>query len=417
MAKNESSLSQDFTSALNQSLKPGKIIVMAPGLLVGIAAAILFFWLGGMIKPQGLRWLSWIVQRFGALIFVYFVLASMTSAVAMAHAQATGGRIGVRGGWGLIAKSIGPVVIGTLKPIIMFIASLAIIWVAGALGAIPEAGPIIWGIISIVPVAAGLLAIFILARLVVIGFVFPAVLSVKKESGLACYRESVRFAKGHACLVLGRLAIAALAALVFYQIVCAGFSMTATHSSRTMGDNALTLRGSRLFGYLAGVPGIFGTAPRGFALQSPASSFQEQAARIPIAVPAEKLPERDLRSVLRRGLTGEAARPAAVRKATHKVGGWIFSVVFIVAATVPCSIPLLFLALSGYRTFMSFKDSEEIPLETVEVSLPQKKKTAEEMPDKKPEDVAKKASEKGRARGGKGSEAKPKKPRGRAPKK
>jgi hypothetical protein len=352
MAKNDASLPQDFTSALNLTLKPGKIIVVALGLVVGIAIAIVSFWLGGMIKAEGLHWLSWIVQRAGALIFAYVVLAAMCSAVAMAHAESRNERIGVAGGWALIAKNLGPVVLGTLKPILVFVCCVAIIWLAGALGAIPQAGPVLWAIISVVPLAAGLLAILILVKLFLVSFVFPAALSANRATGSACYKDSSRFIKKHVAHFLGRLGIAVVLCLVLYRIVFAGFALTAAHSSRTMGNNKVTLHGSRLFDYVAGVPGISGTAPRGFGMGNPARPFLE------VEAPA-KAPEPDLKSILKRGFTG-----GATAKTSHKVGGWIFSLVFLVFATIPLSIPLIFFAVSGYRAFLSLKDVEEIPLET-----------------------------------------------------
>ncbi|MDP2894978.1 MAG: hypothetical protein Q8Q12_00290 [bacterium] len=352
MAKNDASLPQDFTSALNLTLKPGKIIVVALGLVVGIAIAIVSFWLGGMIKAEGLHWLSWIVQRAGGVIFAYVVLAAMCSAVAMAHAESRNERIGVASGWALIAKNIGPVVLGTLKPILVFICSVAIIWLAGLLGAIPKAGPILWAIISVVPLAAGVLAILTLMKLFLVSFVFPAALSVNRANGTACYKESSRFIKTHVAHFLGRLGIAAVLCLVLYRIVFAGFAVTAAHSSRTMGNNKVTLHGSRLFDYVAGVPGISGTAPRGFGMSNPTRPFLEVEAPAKAAKP-------DLKSILKRGLAG-----GATAKTSHKVGGWIFSFVFLVFATIPLSIPLVFFGVSGYRAFVSLKDVEEIPLET-----------------------------------------------------
>jgi hypothetical protein len=365
MAKNDSSLPQDFTSAVNLTLKPAKILVVALGLVVGIATAILASRLGAMIKAEGLRWLSWLVQRSGALIFAYVVLAAMCSATAMAHAESRNERMGVGAGWASILRNLGPVVLGTLKPILVFICSVAIIWAAGALGAIPQAGPIIWAIISVVPLAAGLLAIFVLVKLVLVSFVFPAALSVNRASGAACYKESSLFIKKHVAHFLGRLGIAAVLCLVFYRIVFAGFGITAAHSSRTMGNNKVTLNGSRLFEYVAAVPGISGTAPRGFGLRNPALPF------LTVEAPA-KAPEPDVKSILRRGFAG-----GATAKTTHKVGGWIFSFVLLVFATIPLSIPLIFFALSGYRAFVSLKDADEIPLETEALDLAKLKETAE----------------------------------------
>jgi hypothetical protein len=85
---------------------------------------------------------------------------------------------------------------------------------------------------------------------------------------------------------------------------------------------------------------------------NPARPFLE------VEAPA-KAPEPDLKSILKRGFTG-----GATAKTSHKVGGWIFSLVFLVFATIPLSIPLIFFAVSGYRAFLSLKDVEEIPLET-----------------------------------------------------
>jgi hypothetical protein len=119
-----------------------------------------------------------------------------------------------------------------------------------------------------------------------------------------------------------------------------------------MGNNKVTLNGSRLFDYLVAVPGISGTAPRGFGMGNPARPFLE------VEAPA-KAPEPDLKSILKRGFTG-----GATAKTSHKVGGWIFSLVFLVFATIPLSIPLTFFAVSGYRAFVSLKDVEEMPLET-----------------------------------------------------
>jgi len=355
MAKNTSSLPQDFTKALNLTLRPGRVIVLALGLLIGVAAAILFFWLGGRIDPEeypALRWLSWIIQRLGAVIFAYVVLASMCSVVAMADAESTDEKIGVPAGWALIARNIGPVVLATLKPIIVFVALTAIIWLAGALGAIPKVGPIIWSIISIIPVAAGLLATFIVVKLFLVSFLFPAVLSVTKEKGVGCYKEAVRFMKGHAAHILGRLAVAILVCLVFYGIVLAAFSFTATHTSRTMGEtNKTTFHGSELFDYVSGVPGIVGTAPRGLAVQDPIRPFREVAPIPP---------------------TG-----------TRFVGGLIFSLVFIVVSVILFSLPLLFFALSGYCAYMSFKDAPEIPLRTEAVDWSAIKETAQEIAGKR----------------------------------
>jgi hypothetical protein len=375
MDRNNTSLPQDFTSALNLSLKPGKIIVMALALLIGVAAVILFFWVGGMIKAEGLRWLSWIVQRLGALIFAYVALSAMCSVVAMAHAGSTGERASVLSGWGSIAKNLAPVVVGTLKPIIVFLVCIAIIWVVGVVGAIPEAGPILWAILSVIPLAAGLFATLVLAKLLLVAFVLPAAVSVNQGKGTACYKDAARFVKKHVAHFLGRFAIAALLCLVFYRIILAGFALTAGQSSRTMGNNKVTLHGSRLFEYLAGVPGISGTAPRGFRMSNPARPFLE--VRTP-----QKAAEPDVKSILKRGLGGGATSKV---KVTQRVGGWIFSFVFLVFATIPLSIPLIFFAVSGYRAFLSFKDAEEIPLDTEAMDWSHIKETAEEITGKKAE--------------------------------
>jgi len=345
------SLSEDLTKALNLTLRPGRIVVQALGLLIGVAAVILFFWLGGLIKPQGLRWLSWLIQRIGAVIFAYVVLASMSSVVAMAHAESTGERIGVPAGWALLTRNIGPVIFGTIKPIGVFLGLVAVIWIAGVLGAIPGFGPIGWSFLSIVALPAGLLAIFIIVKLFLVSFLFPTVLSVTKEKGTACYKESVRLIKGHAADILGRLGVAVLVCLVFYTIIVAGFSLTASQSSRTMGNNRVTLVGSPLFEWLGGVPGIRGTAPRGLGVENPASPFR-------YAVPF---------------------RPGGARR----VGGWIFSVIFIVAAVIPLSLPFLFLALSGYCAYLSFKDAPELPLRTEAVDWAEIKETAQEIAGKR----------------------------------
>jgi len=277
MSNEKASLSKDLTRAVNLALRPGRVVVLALGLLIGVAVVILFFWLGGLIKPPGLRWLRWVIQRLGAVVFAYVTLATMSSAVAMAHAESTGEKIGVPAGWSMIARNLGPVVLGTIKPIVVFIALIAVIWLAGLLGLIPQVGPILWSITSPVWLTAGVLAMFIIAKLFLASFLFPAVLSVSKQKGVACYRESVRLLKGHAADILGRLAVAILVCLVFYKIIFAGFAVTASHTSRTMGKNRATLRGCQLLEYVAGVPGIKGAAPPGLAYKTPLCPFRTRA--------------------------------------------------------------------------------------------------------------------------------------------
>jgi hypothetical protein len=373
MSNNESSLAHDFTKACNSTLRPSRIIVLSLGLLIGVAAAILFFWLGGLIKPQGLRWLSWVIQRIGAVIFAYTTLASLSAVVAMAHAESNGERIGVPAGWAMIVRNLGPVVFGTLKPIVVFVGLVAVIWLVGAIGAIPEVGPIIWGIASVVPVAAGLLATFVLAKLVLVSFVFPAVLSVNKEKGVATYKESVRMIKAHAARYVGRLALVILVCFVFYQVLLAGFSVTAAHSARTMGNNRLTLRGSQLFDYVAGVPGVSGTALRGFSVDNPTGPFVQKAW----------------------GLPAEAGRmffgvETPRLKATQKVGGWIFSLELLVLSAILFSLPLLFFSLSGYNTYLSLQGKPEIPLKTEAVDWSEIKETAHEIAGKRKSEPAEK---------------------------
>ncbi len=348
------SLSEDLTKALNLTLRPGRVAVLALGLLIGVAAAILFFGLGGLIKPEeypGLQWLAWVIKRIGAVIFAYVILASMSSVVAMAHAESTGEKIAARAGWALLTRNIGPVIFGTIKPIGVFLGLVALIWVAGVLGAIPGFGPIGWSFLSIVALPAGLLAIFIIVKLFIVSFLFPTVLSLTKQKGAACYKESVRFIKGHVAHILGRLGVAVLVCSVFYAIITAGFALTASQSSRTMGNNRATLVGSPVFDWLAGVPGIRGTAPRGLAVENPAASFRHTL----------------------------ALRPTGARR----VGGWIFSVIFIVVAVIPLSLPFLFLALSGYCAYLSFKDAPELPLRTEAVDWSGIKETAQEIAGKR----------------------------------
>ncbi len=387
MSNNQGSLANDFTRALNLALKPAKIAVLSLGLLIGAAVAILFFWIGGLIKPEALRWLAWIIQRLGALIFGYVALASMCSVVAMGHAESTGERMGVGSGWALIARNITPVVVATLKVIIFFVASVAVIWAVGALGAIPEVGPILSGIlIPIVSVAAGLFAIFMLLKLFLVSFVFPAVLCVTKGKGFVSYKESVRFIKGHIAHTLGRVALAVVACLVLYKIMVAGLSLTAGHTSRTMGNNRVTLRGSRLFDHAAGIPGMSGTAPHGFGVESPASPFRGAA----LGAAQEALQ----RAVDILDIQG----PAPFRmKATQKVGGWIFSIILIVVSTVVFSVPVLLFSLSGYCAYMSFKDAPEIPLKAEAVDWAAIKGTAKEVTGKRKGEQSEKPAKGGSA--------------------
>ncbi len=359
MAKEASSLAQDLTKALNLTLRPGRVIVLALGLLIGVAAAILFFWLGGLVEPPGLQWLRWIIQRLGALVFVYVVLASMCSVVAMAHSESGEQKIGVSAGWASIARNIGPVILATLKPIIVFLVLLAVIWLIGLIGLIPEVGPIVWSIVSIVPIAAGLLATLIVVKLFFVSFLFPAILCANKEKGTATYSEAVRFIKVHAAHFLGRIGITILVCAVFYQILLAGFALTAAHSSRTMGKNAATLCGSSLFEYSSGVPGLAGTAPQGFAAKNPAYPFMGKG----------------VQALLRYNMFSP--------RATQKVGGWIFSIIFIVVSSLLFSLPLLFFALSGYFTFLALKGAPEIPLRTEEVDWSAIKETAHEITGKR----------------------------------
>jgi len=356
MANDKSSFAQDFTRTVNLTLRPGRVIVLALGLLIGVALAIFFSWLGSLITPRGLQWLSWIIQRLGALLFVYVVLASMCSAVAMAHSESSEQKTGVPAGWAMIVRNVGPIVLATLKPIVVFVALVAIIWLIGALGAIPGFGPIGWSILSIVPITAGLVATFIAVKLFFVGFLFPAILCTNKEKGLATYKEAVRVIKGHAAHFLGRIALTVLVCAVFYQILLAGFALTAAHSSRTMGNNAATLKGSDLFEYISGIPGLEGTAPGGFAVKNPAFSFMQKG----------------WQTVAMRGI-----------KATHKVGGWIFSIIFIVASSVVFSLPLLFFAISGYYTFLGLKEAPEMPLRTEAVDWSAIKETAQEITGKR----------------------------------
>ena len=363
MANEKSSFAQDFTRTVNLTLRPGRVMVLALGLLIGVAIAIFLFWLGGLIasvgKREGLLWLSWIIQRVGALLFAYIVLASMCSAVAMAHSESSEQKMGVPAGWALIARNIGPVALATLKPIIVFVALIAIIWLIGLIGLIPEVGPIIWSIVSIVPIAAGLLATFVVVKLFFVSFLFPAILCTNQEKGVATYKEAVRIIKGHAAAFLGRIAVTILVCAVFYQILLAGFSLTAGHSSRTMGKNAATLCGSALFDYASGIPGLAGTAPSGFAAKNPASPFVAKGVQT-------------LQNYL-------MFRP----RATQRVGGWIFSIIFIVAASVLFSLPLLFFAISGYYTFLALKEEPEMPLRTEAVDWSAIKETAQEITKKR----------------------------------
>lgn len=356
MANDKSSFAQDFTRTVNLTLRPGRVIVLALGLLIGVAITIFFFWLGSLITARGLQWLSWIIQRLGALLFVYVVLASMCSAVAMAHSESSEQKIGVPAGWASIPRNIGPVVLATVKPIAVFVALVAIIWLIGALGAIPEVGPIIWSIVSIVPVAAGLLATFIVVKLFFVSFLFPAILCTNKDKGVATYREAVGVIKSHAAHFLGRIAVTVLVCAVFYQILLAGFALTAAHSARTMGRNAATLKGSDLFEYISGIPGLEGTAPGEFAVKNPAFSFMQKG--------WQSVAFRDI-------------------KATHKVGGWIFSIIFIVASSVIFSLPLLFFAISGYHAFLALKEAPEMPLRTEAVDWSAIKETAQEITKKR----------------------------------
>jgi len=361
MANERASLSQDLTRALSLTFRPGRVAVMALGLLIGVAAAMAFYWIGGLIKPQAIRWLAWIIQRIGAVIFAYVVLASMGSAVSMAHAESTGGRVGVPAGWALIARNVGAVATGTIKPIIIFVASLAIIWGAGALGAIPKVGPILWAIISIVAVAAGLLAVLVVIKLFLVSFLFPSVLSVAKQKGVASYRESGRLIKGHAAHVLGRIAVAVLICLVFYKVIVAGFAFTARQTANVMGDNAATLRGwEGLLKNVVGIPGVAGTAPEGLGVEDPFWPFR----RLTIL------------------------RPTGTRFA----GALIFSIVLIVISTIILSVPLIFFALSGYYAYMSFKDAPELPLK-VKADWSEIKKTAKEIAGKRKGETEEKAGE------------------------
>ncbi len=358
MANNKASIAQDVTRAFNLTLRPGRVIVVALGLLIGVAIAILFFWLGGLIDEPGLRWLGWVIQRLGALIFAYLLLATMSSAVAMAHAESTGDKISVPAGWAQITRNLGPVVMGTIKPIALFVGLVVIIWLAGLVGLIPQVGPLLWSITSPLWLAAGLLAIFIVVKLFLVGFLFPAMLSVTGKKGTDCYKESVQMLKRHGANMLGRIAVVLLICLLFYKIIVAGFSMTSSHSSKTMGNNTQTLRGSVLLEYVSGVPGMSGASPLGFGLRNPAAPF----------------------------LRVSLFRP----RGTRFVGGLIFSLVLIVASVIIFSLPCLLFALSGYCAYQSLKDAPELPLRTEAVDWQEIKQTAHEIAGKRKGEEGKK---------------------------
>lgn len=188
----QNSMVKDLAGALNQALKPAKIIVMGAGVLVALVVLVGLGALGGLIKTPGVLWIGWIIQTAGVLGAFLVLVANMVAVVCMTSKEESGGKkMSFLGGIGTASANILKVLCALMKPIIFILAGIAVILGLGLIGLIPKVGPVVWGLgLGLVTAVAGLFVVFWMLKLLLGTFVLPAILVEGKEEGV--YRHAVQ---------------------------------------------------------------------------------------------------------------------------------------------------------------------------------------------------------------------------------
>jgi len=351
---NKNSFTDDLVRAFNHSISCTKIAVMALGTIVALFLFALFGGLGGLIEPKGLQWLAWIIQKLGLFSAFIIVVSTMTAVVKMAMLEEKGEKkLSFLGAIGATIGNIPKVLAAVINPILLILAAVLVIWLFGLIGWIPAVGPVIWGIIGILVVCAGIYVAYTIFKLFLGVFALPNIISEGKQEGKSYRRTMSDFVKGHLFSLLGRLAIVALVIAVFLKIAIAGVGFAERTTRITMIDNYSTMTASPIRKYIPG----FGAV----RFQSPILS-----------------------TILN---TGAAFRKAGtggyeVAGTEEKIGGWIYHIELVVVASVILAIAGIFFATSGCYAYQSLKEQPPIELKMPEMNVDVVMKKAEEIKSK-----------------------------------
>jgi hypothetical protein len=164
------------------------------------------------------------------------MLAAMVAVAKMAASDVAGKKMGFIGGFGVMAANIVKVVFGTIVPVLVLVASVVVIWLVALLGAIPKFGPIFWGIVSIIPIIVGLIAAFVLVKLILTIFLLPGVIALNGEGGYKSYKEVSSIIKTRLLKVLVWFVVVMILINFFFTIVMLGSGILSQHTRVTMGD-------------------------------------------------------------------------------------------------------------------------------------------------------------------------------------
>ena len=363
MAATKGSIAGDLTKAINQSLSPGKIVVMAIGFIAATVFCYLLGLLGDLVKPQGLQFLRWTINAIGSIGALFIILSSMTAVAKMALSGESGKKINFLAGIGAIAVSFMSAACAIFSLIALYVGLVVLFWLGGLLGLIPHAGPIVWSLTSPIWVAGALVAAFVIFRIVVATFVLPGIIASKGKGETKASKEAKNVFKEHTFSLLQRLAVTLLLVIVFVILITMGMNTMSKHTSITMGSNAAVL----------GAPGTSIVAKIGFPLLS--------------GGPMGRM---------------NLMMAGGGQNASRTIAGVIYTIVVTIFSAIVFSIPLIFYALSGAYAYGALKAAPAEGLNIPEVDLKAIKEKAEEFrgrvkdqmeiseaPEKKPEEEPK----------------------------
>ncbi len=205
MAASTTSISTGLTASLNQTFKFSKIAVMAASLIVSTALVIFLSWIAGRkgLNKDWARFLVYLIRTAGLMAAFYLMLSTMVAVAKMTAADVSGKKIGIVGGLTLAVTGILKVVIATIIPVGILVVSIGVLWALGLVGLIPAIGEIFWGIFSFVAIIVGILALFVVVKLLLTVFLLPGIMTARQETGYKSYKEAAHIINTRLVKLLG----------------------------------------------------------------------------------------------------------------------------------------------------------------------------------------------------------------------
>ncbi len=326
----------ELTKAISGSLVVGRVVVMMVAIAIGSVAVYAFGKLA-MIKVGWLFWLNYTIAGIGWVLAAYFVLSGMVSVCKMALARETGqGGNTVTGIVGIFSNLF-VVFFATLRYLFWFVAVLVLaIWAVGFLGRIPEAGPILYGIVplGIISMCAALWIAVHVAKFFGNALILPGIIASTGQKAVSCFREGKRVINGQPVRLVKRFLSIGLVIVLFSFVVAQGLAFFATHARAALsGKNAPVIGGAPAMRYLPTVPSY---------------------APLPVVTRVQ------MGSVL----------PPAKATGTRVAGAWFLTIEFMVLLLILKAIGANLFALAGMSTYQALKDEPAASITAPDLKVP-----------------------------------------------